>query len=74
MQKELFSWILCSFCGSSEHQVEHMIKGPGLVYICDGCIELAAEIITEAKLKREQSNEPIVPGTTSSDSSDRSAR
>ena len=54
--------------------MEHMIKGPGLVYICDGCIELAAEIITEAKLKREQSNEPIVPGTTSSDSSDRSAR
>ncbi|MHC1684562.1 MAG: ATP-dependent Clp protease ATP-binding subunit ClpX [Clostridiaceae bacterium] len=36
----------CSFCGKSQEQVRRLIAGPG-VYICDECIELCSEIITD---------------------------
>lgn len=36
----------CSFCGKSQDQVKRLIAGPN-VYICDECIELCQEIITE---------------------------
>jgi ATP-dependent Clp protease ATP-binding subunit ClpX len=36
----------CSFCGKYQDQVKRLIAGPG-VYICDECIELCHEIITE---------------------------
>ena len=36
----------CSFCGKSRIEVAHLIAGPG-VYICDECIEMCHEIITE---------------------------
>jgi hypothetical protein len=37
---------ICSFCGLTNHQVTRLIAGPG-VSICDQCIELCNEIITE---------------------------
>ncbi len=36
----------CSFCGKYQDQVKRLIAGPG-VYICDECIELCNEIISE---------------------------
>ncbi len=36
----------CSFCGKSQDQVKRLIAGPN-VYICDECIDLCQEIITE---------------------------
>jgi ATP-dependent Clp protease ATP-binding subunit ClpX len=36
----------CSFCGKGQDQVRRLIAGPG-VYICDECIELCSEIITD---------------------------
>lgn len=36
----------CSFCGKNQDQVKRLIAGPG-VYICDECIELCSEIITD---------------------------
>ncbi len=30
----------CSFCGKNKEQVEHLIAGPGGVYICDECVGL----------------------------------
>lgn len=36
----------CSFCGKTQDQVRRLIAGPG-VYICDECIELCSEIITD---------------------------
>ena len=38
--------LLCSFCGKSQRQVKKLIAGPG-VYICDECVRLCDEIITE---------------------------
>lgn len=37
----------CSFCGKSENQVRKLIKGINDLYICDACVELAAEIVDE---------------------------
>ena len=37
---------ICSFCGLTNHQVTRLIAGPG-VSICDQCIDLCNEIITE---------------------------
>jgi hypothetical protein len=36
----------CSFCGKSQHEVKKLIAGP-TVYICDECIGLCNDIITE---------------------------
>ena len=36
----------CSFCGKTQDQVKKLIAGPN-VYICDGCIDLCADIIDE---------------------------
>ncbi|MEX1022756.1 MAG: ATP-dependent Clp protease ATP-binding subunit ClpX [Dehalococcoidia bacterium] len=37
----------CSFCGKNQDQVTRLIAGPGAVYICNECIELCQEIISE---------------------------
>ncbi|PZC49933.1 MAG: ATP-dependent Clp protease ATP-binding subunit ClpX [Chloroflexi bacterium] len=37
----------CSFCGKNQDQVKRLIAGPGAVYICDECVDLCREIITE---------------------------
>ena len=42
MKKE----IVCSFCGKSQHEVKKLIAGPS-VFICDECVDLCNDIITE---------------------------
>lgn len=44
MKKENFS---CNFCGKDRSLVKKLISGPG-VYICNECINLSYEIITQA--------------------------
>jgi ATP-dependent Clp protease ATP-binding subunit ClpX len=36
----------CSFCGKSQREVRKLIAGPS-VYVCDECVELCNDIITE---------------------------
>jgi ATP-dependent Clp protease ATP-binding subunit ClpX len=36
----------CSFCGKTQDEVKKLIAGP-TVYICDECVELCSEIISE---------------------------
>jgi ATP-dependent Clp protease ATP-binding subunit ClpX len=38
--------LYCSFCGKSQHEVKKLIAGPS-VFICDECIELCNEIISD---------------------------
>lgn len=38
--------LACSFCGKAQDQVVKLIAGPG-VYICDQCVDLCNDIITE---------------------------
>lgn len=37
----------CSFCHKSNHDVRVMIAGPRYAYICDECVRLSMEIVTE---------------------------
>lgn len=43
-KQDLFTPLVCSFCGKDESQVERLIAGPG-VYICNECVELCYEIL-----------------------------
>jgi len=36
--------LYCSFCGSSQHEVNKLIAGPE-VLICDGCVETCMDIL-----------------------------
>ncbi|MCB0233246.1 MAG: AAA family ATPase, partial [Anaerolineae bacterium] len=39
----------CSFCHRTEDEVSRLIQGPDGIYICDLCVDLCAEIITEER-------------------------
>jgi len=43
----------CSFCGKTQREVKKLIAGPS-VYICDECVHLCGEIITEEKQGRQE--------------------
>ncbi len=45
--------LFCSFCGKSQREVRKLIAGPS-VYICDECIDLCNDIITEQSDEREE--------------------
>jgi ATP-dependent Clp protease ATP-binding subunit ClpX len=37
----------CSFCNRSSEEIKRLIAGPNGVYICNECVDLCAEILTE---------------------------
>lgn len=39
--------IRCSFCEKTQNQVRKMVSGPHGIYICDECVEICNDIITE---------------------------
>ena len=43
----------CSFCGKKETEVAKLVAGPR-VYICDGCVALARQIMESASDKNIQ--------------------
>lgn len=54
--------ICCSFCGKSQDQVEKLISGPAGVYICDECVDICSEIISderEERMEQELSSQDI---------------
>ncbi len=42
--------VRCAFCGKTQDQVQRLIAGPG-VYICNECVELCHEIISDSMEK-----------------------
>ena len=40
----------CSFCGKSKAEVQRLIEGADNAYICDECVLLGAEILSEEGL------------------------
>ena len=40
----------CSFCGKPAEQMNSMIAGPGPVVICDECVLLSLELISDQRL------------------------
>ncbi|MCK5762997.1 MAG: ATP-dependent Clp protease ATP-binding subunit ClpX [Clostridiales bacterium] len=50
----------CSFCGKSQEQVKRLIAGPD-VYICDECVHLCIEIISEDEVEDIEVNLDNLP-------------
>lgn len=48
---------ICSFCGRSGEEVEKLIAGPG-VYICNECIEVCQNILTEETRQQKKKSVP----------------
>jgi ATP-dependent Clp protease ATP-binding subunit ClpX len=44
--------LFCSFCGKNQNEVRRLIAGPS-VYICDECVDLCNDIITEESVVAE---------------------
>lgn len=53
-QQKANTVVKCNFCSRSQSQVKKLIAGPGEVYICDNCIELAHSIIISEKIEKER--------------------
>jgi len=49
---ERMGTLFCSFCGKSQEEVKKLIAGPA-VYICDECVALCNDIISEEVEKEE---------------------
>jgi len=47
--------LYCSFCGKSQHEVRKLIAGPS-VFICDECVDLCNDIITEEMKEQDKEN------------------
>ena len=49
--------LYCSFCGKSQHEVRKLIAGPS-VFICDECVDLCNDIISE-ELQEAKTSESV---------------
>ena len=57
--KKTIQALRCSFCGKSQDEVERLIAGPD-VYICNHCVALCEEIISQEELAELQANPKIL--------------
>ena len=56
---------LCSFCSKPQAQVKRLIAGPDRVFICDECVELCQQIISEETPEDiEDLDNPVEKGIT----------
>jgi ATP-dependent Clp protease ATP-binding subunit ClpX len=56
--------LFCSFCGKNQNEVRRLIAGPS-VYICDECVDLCNDIITEeTQVTDEQESSGSLPVPT----------
>ncbi len=59
-KKEDGKLLYCSFCGKSQHEVRKLIAGPS-VFICDECVDLCNDIITEEMQDQGDTGESALP-------------
>ena len=53
-QQKVNTAVKCNFCSRDQSQVKKLIAGPGGVFICDNCVDLAHSIILADKEDKEQ--------------------
>jgi len=59
-KKEDGKLLYCSFCGKSQHEVRKLIAGPS-VFICDECVDLCNDIITEEMQDQTDTDDSSLP-------------
>ena len=52
----------CSFCGKTQDQVRRLVAGPN-VYICNECILLCQEIISDDMIVAPEDNKTLTPNS-----------
>jgi ATP-dependent Clp protease ATP-binding subunit ClpX len=63
-QQNLDNQTRCNFCHRNQSQIRKLIAGPGEVYICDGCIDVAHSILysnDEKVANNVQKSEFLIP-------------
>ena len=55
--------IYCDFCGKDQREVTQLIAGPK-VHICDECVDLSWEIVTEKRSAADALLRDILEGGT----------
>lgn len=58
-QQSFRSSVKCSFCSRTQSQVKKLIAGPGSVYICENCVEVAHSIILSDKMKEDERRQSV---------------
>ena len=61
LQQKLNTVVRCNFCSRNQTQVKKLIAGPGGVYICDNCIQIAHSIILTDNLEEEKKQKADFP-------------
>jgi hypothetical protein len=51
----------CNFCGRPTDAAGPMMEGPGDVYICEDCVEMAYGLVLEARARRRVWPDPNHP-------------
>jgi ATP-dependent Clp protease ATP-binding subunit ClpX len=51
----------CSFCDKSEEQVKRLIEGPDKICICDECVNLCNEIMTNQSMEEVRETGGLLP-------------
>jgi len=46
--------VKCNFCSRNQTQVKKLIAGPGGIFICDNCIEIAHSMVLSDKVKEDE--------------------
>ena len=59
-EKNANAELCCSFCGKTQETVQRLIAGPD-VYICDECVGLCNEILTQDKINEEVEEGGLIP-------------
>ena len=59
-----FVTLNCSFCGKGQKDVKKLIAGPAEVCICDECVELCTDIISEEVEEAAPSEEQLAAAWT----------
>lgn len=55
----------CSFCHKSQRDVLKLIAGPN-VYICDECVDICLDIVSEKRKDELEADQPAWPGSSTS--------
>jgi ClpX C4-type zinc finger len=45
--------VRCSFCGQQRSDLRSAVAGPGQIFICDQCVELASEVLGDGQPRSE---------------------
>lgn len=59
-KNDLKKALVCSFCSKAQNEVKKLIAGPA-VFICDECVALCSDIITEEQKDKPAAQEAKVP-------------